>query len=356
MADDVRTAPHPLTALDALAQSPLEFDFFHALRELERLHLASPRWGEAARPRDEPVRLGQDPSMVFAATTLASYDGDRPALPPRLGVHFFGMFGPNGALPFHLTEYAKQRLYHHGDATFARFVDIFHHRFLSLVYRVWASSRPAVQHDRPERDRFSHYMGTLSGRACDAMRDRDALPDRAKAFHAGRLASQTRNAEGLCAMVEDFFQVPAKVEEFIGEWLPIPEPYVWKVGAVALRGAPPLGRLGLTTMLGSRMWSVQHKFRLSLGPLSRHRFGRLAPGGESVPRLVALVRNYVGDELAWDVRLVPEPEAVQPMQLGISRLARTTWLVRDADQLTQWEDLIFDPRAQLESTGSTGHV
>jgi len=73
-------------------------------------------------------------------------------------------------------------------------------------------------------------------------------------------------------------------------------------------------------------------------------FRRLAPGGESLPRLVAMVRNYIGDELAWDVRLQPEEQAVRPAQLGTSRLAWDTWLVSDPGRPTRWEDLIFDPQ------------
>ena len=41
----------------------------------------------------------------------------------------FGLLGPNGPLPLHLTEYVRERLRHHADPTFARFLDLFHHRF-----------------------------------------------------------------------------------------------------------------------------------------------------------------------------------------------------------------------------------
>ena len=63
----------------------------------------------------------------------------------------FGLLGPNGPLPLHLTEYARERLRHAGDPTLSRFLDIFHHRFLALFYRAWAQAQPHVNRDRPER-------------------------------------------------------------------------------------------------------------------------------------------------------------------------------------------------------------
>lgn len=70
-------------------------------------------------------------------------------------VRFFGMLGPNGPLPLHLTEYARSRSIHAGDQTLVRFLDIFHHRFMALFYRAWAQAQPTVSLDRPGEDRFS---------------------------------------------------------------------------------------------------------------------------------------------------------------------------------------------------------
>src|SRR4029450_2713744 len=113
----------------ALAEAPYRHDFYQTLRRLECLYETKPRWGQALRPIDEPVRLGQDPDLSFAPAPLASFsakDGDV----PRLQVRLFGLFGPNGPLPLHVTEYARERLRHHADATLCRFLDIFHHRFI----------------------------------------------------------------------------------------------------------------------------------------------------------------------------------------------------------------------------------
>lgn len=62
--------------------------------------------------------------------------------PARLEQFFFGLGGPNGPLPLHLTEYMRERQRNHADPTSKRFLDVFHHRLLSLFYRAWAEARP----------------------------------------------------------------------------------------------------------------------------------------------------------------------------------------------------------------------
>jgi type VI secretion system protein ImpH len=97
--------------------------------------------------------------------------------------------------------------------------------------------------------------------------------------------------------------------------------------------------LGLTAVIGERVWDCQHKFRIIMGPLSLVDYERLLPGGDSLERLAAIVRNYIGDELQWDLNLVLKKAEVPPLQLGVQgRLGWTTWLMerhldKDADDL-----------------------
>lgn len=332
MAGPDRTATDSVELLRTLARAPHEFDFFQALRRLESAHPDKPRLGEGKRPIDEPLRLGQEPTLAFAPSTLASLRlrGNRP---PRLEVFCFGLFGPNGPLPLHLTEYARDRLRNHDDPTFARFADMFHHRLLALFYRAWSSLQPAVSYDRPEHDRFGQYLGSVFGLGMPALRDRDAVPDLAKLYYAGLLAEPTHHADGLRAMLADYFSVPVAIEQFVGHWLALSEDNMTRLGD------PVTGALGVSAVAGARVWDVQHMFRIRVGPLGYADYQRLLPGGDSLERLVALVRNYIDDGLHWDLQLVLKKEEVPPLQLGESgRLGWTTWsatgpLERDPDDL-----------------------
>ena len=133
MADADRTATSAVELFNALSKEPHKFGFFQALRRIECKFPDRPRLGEGYKVKDDPVRLSQKPSMIFAPSTLAEFDPGTQGRAPRLSTYFFGLFGPNGALPIHLTEYARERIRHEKDYTFARFADVFHHRLLTLI-------------------------------------------------------------------------------------------------------------------------------------------------------------------------------------------------------------------------------
>jgi len=326
----------------ALHAAPYRFGFFEAIRRLECAHPDKPRVGRAQRPVDEPVRLAQEPSLAFAPATLASWTPGEEGRPPRLASYFFGLFGPNGPLPLHLTEYARGRLHNAGDPTFSRFLDLFHHRMLCLFYRAWANTQPAVSFDRPEDDRFGVYLASLAGLGMASLRDRDPLGDLPKLHYCGHLATPSRHAEGLGAILADYLEIPVQIEEFVGEWIPLPEDAQCHLG-----GSADTTALGMTSIAGSRIWQCQHKFRLRFGPMGYVDFRRFLPGGASLDRLVALVRSYIGDELAWDVNLILGREAVPPLILGQeARLGWTTWLRSETPQHDAGE-LFLDPLAEL---------
>jgi type VI secretion system protein ImpH len=337
MGDAAGRQTDALTFFAELAAAPYRYDFYQTLRRLECLYDEKPRWGRALRPIDEPVRLGQDPDLSFAPAPLASFEtrGDRP---PRLQVRLFGLFGPNGPLPIHLTEYARERLQHAGDPTLSRFLDVFHHRFLALFYRAWAQAQPAVSHDRPREDRFTAYVGAFIGTAPASFRDRDAVPDLAKLFHVGALIRQVRNREGLSQILEDFFKVPVRIEEFVAHWLRLDTRERTRLSAAG-------ATLGSGAVLGNRVWDRQHKFRIHFGPLTLAQYENFLPGGAPLEKLVDWLRLYLCFELDWDLRLILERDEVPRLTLGGgTRLGWTTWLGRRRSP-THAEDLHLDPEA-----------
>jgi type VI secretion system protein ImpH len=321
--------------LARLGAAPFEHDFFHVLRRIECAFPDRPRLGTAARPADEPIRLGQDPSLAFAPASLAALKPSKHGGAPRLAVNFLGLLGPNGPLPLHLTEFARDRELHGGDTTFARFLDVFHHRFLAMFYRAWAQAQPAVSLDRPREDRFAAYVGALVGIGTRESQHRDAVPDHAKLFYSGLLARQARNRDGLTAVLAGYFRIPVRVEEFVGHWMTLANDERTRLGVAD--GAALLGR---GAVLGRRVWDRQHKFRVLLGPLSLAQYEAFLPGGAALARLVAWVRNYLGLELKWDVRPLLKRDEVPATRLArYGRLGWTTWIGRyrksaDAGDLT----------------------
>ena len=283
------------------------------------------------RPGQEPLRLTQVPELDFAPAAIAALE--RPvAGPPRLGVRFFGLLGPQGPMPLHFTEYVRDRLQHHGDRALAHFLDLFHHRLLSLFYRAWAQAQPVVHRDRPQDDRYAGVAARC--RRPSAARQRGVLPPDALAFQAGLLASRSRHPEAMLKVLRLYFGLPIAFESNVGEWLEIEPTDRSRLGFArnrAERSVQPEARLGRSANAGCKVWDRQYRFRLHLGPLTVAQYRAFLPGGQAWPALQEWVRLLAGPTLRWDAQLVlaaserPEPRLGRVVQLGL-----TAWLGRGA--------------------------
>jgi len=313
-----------------IQRNPYRFGFFQTVRRINCAHENMALTGTAFRPADDPVRFGQTPHTNFAASTLDSLEFDGSSPVPRLAQYFMGMFGPNGPLPMHLTEYARDRQRQQHDPTFTRFADMFHHRMISLFYRAWSQAQPTVQHDRPGQDRFSVFVGAITGLGMPSLRDADSMPYSAKLHFAGHLSSLPRHATGLASVLESYFNVPARIVEFVAHWLTIP-----KRDRLRLGSNQGLGVLGQSAVLGERVWQRQDKFQVCLGPLTLEEYESFLPSGNSFKAMVAAVRNYLGLEMLWEVRLLLKGSEKPVTCLGKQGvLGWTSWLSADEPQET----------------------
>jgi len=338
-------SPNRQTADRLIAQltaQPHAFDFYAAVRLLQSTFRDHERIGYSASPEQDPIRFAQNPALDFAPSTLEALHQNDPARPPVLYSRHFGLFGPNGPLPLCLTEYARDRIQHHADPTFVAFCNIFHHRLTAFFFRAWADAQKTVDYDRVIDEHWSQYIGSLVGIGMDSLHNRDHVPDHAKLNYAGRMVQQNRNAEGLAAILQDFFGIPTEVESFVGRWLKLnvggKQNYSCQLGQ-----SPDTGSLGSTVIVGSKFWTCQLHFRLRLGPMKLADLERLLPTGSSFQRLRDWIRYYIGDELTWDAQLVLDKNEVPKTQLGrAGRLGWTTWL-KTQPFAHDAEDLVLNP-------------
>jgi type VI secretion system protein ImpH len=328
-----------LSFIAALGRTPERFDFYQAMRRLEAGNPHLPRLGEARLPSAEPVRLAQEAELGFAVSNVTRV-AQTPAGTPRVFVRFLGLFGPQGALPLHLTEFARDRERNHGDPTFARFADIFHHRLLLMFYRAWRQAQPAATGDRPDEDRYRTYVGALLGHGSPAWhRAGDELAP-AKRYFAGHLGRAVRNPDGLASILSAYFAAPVEVRTFSARWMVLPSSQrssLGGIGATGVAGGHASGGagfrgndsaiLGQSAVVGTRVLDAQHHFDIDIGPLDLGRYLRLLPDGDWFAKVCEWVREYCGDE--FGVRLVPRltAAAVPVARLGQSgRLGWSTWI------------------------------
>jgi type VI secretion system protein ImpH len=309
-------------AIDVLRHVPEAVDLFALLRYIEAISAPRARLGYSQTPREDAIRVGQYPSTAFAPTTIYSIEprGNRSA--PVVRILSLGLFGPNGPLPLHITEYVRDRIRNQNDPTLVAFADIFHHRLLSLFYRAWADAQPAVQMDRPGQNRFDVHVGSLSGFGFGSTRGRDSVEDQAKLFATGHLVRLTRNPEGICKAVSHYFQVPVRLKEYVRSWVDIPAGE-----QTSLAGQTVSNQLGMGAIAGARTPDVQSRFRLELGPMGLQEYEHFLPSVRGNVRLRDWLRQYIGVEFGWDADLLLNAEEVPQSQLGGEQnLGWTTWL------------------------------
>ncbi|TDR78363.1 type VI secretion system baseplate subunit TssG [Paludibacterium purpuratum] len=307
-----------LDDLDLARRAP-HYQLRALLRAIECRAAGLPRLGTARRLRDEAIRLGQDPDMAFTASPLARMTPGKNGRPARLAINLLGLAGPQGPLPLAISEYVSNRVTQAGDTGWRAFLDLFHHRLHTLHYRAWAAAQPAVAAERPDDDAFADHLASVAGLVRPAL-VAGPVPWAAQLHFAALLADRRRPASGLARLLHSYFQLPVRIEPFAGEYLSLASHECTRLGS----SRTPLG-FGLA--LGTRVWSVQHRFRVIFGPLTSTDCMRLAPGGASFDALQYWVRRYsTGHD--WQLELQLSPEAWQAARLGQTRLARAAWLGR----------------------------
>ena len=346
MATKDRAGSDNLTHLERLEKFPDKQHIFHAMRVLEAAFPKSPRIGLARRAHEDNVRFGQEAELSFAPSSIAAYQPPKAGKPARLTNRFFGLFGTQGPLPLHITEYARSRKRQHADNTFVAFADMITHRMMTLFFRAWRSGQPAPSFDRGSNGEIDHKVAAISGFHGINLRNADALPDLAKRHFSGLLAQGSKNAEGLVSIIASFFSAPVKIEQFVGSWLDLELDDMWVLGRPAA--------LGQNTSLGNRVWTRGAKFRIVIGPIGREEYQRLLPGGASLERLRAIVRNYLGDVLDWDVNLILRCDEVTQARLGQTmQLGQTIW-IGERKSKEDASDLFLEPNTYAGSMPNAG--
>ncbi|OHX14995.1 type VI secretion protein [Chromobacterium sphagni] len=323
MASPSRRSPRDLR--QELARDASQFGFFQAVR---LLGLAARKRPGVRRSRlPDTLRFRTLASLSFPASELIQY---RPAEedgggPDEMTISFLGLTGPSGVLPTAYTELLLERKLRHRDSTMHAFFDLFSHRAGALFYEAWCKYRSWVNVEAGERDGFTRNLLDLGGVGLSQLRQQMGpgarLDERMFVYFAGLLSQKPMSAQALTTLVEGFFGVEACLEQFVGQWLAVPQAEQSQLG---LDGC----ELGFSAFAGERIWDRQTKLKLRLGPLRRAEFDALQPHADGAQALRALMQFALGHALAVEVCLVLDKRDVAPAVLGAAslRLGGDGWL------------------------------
>jgi type VI secretion system protein ImpH len=287
---------------------------------LERLLGGDAAIGTAANLDEERIQLRHDRQLAFRAAEVSAIrvrdvNRDRPVV--EITTAFLGLTGAVSPLPPYLAEEVAQE---DEDAPFRRdFLDIFHHRFISLFYRARARSDFASGYRSDQSDAWSRRVLALLGR------DRPPRIEPWRVLRWSPIFAQRNVTPGAVeAAIADVLadalgEVGVAVEPFVGAWVPIDPDDENRLGQA--RSA-----LGRDLLLGRRILDRASKFRLVVGPLGRDALVKLRGDGKLLRRIADAVAELCAATLDFELVLWLTPEAAPHLELGSARLGRDSWL------------------------------
>jgi type VI secretion system protein ImpH len=296
--------------LPALLDNATRMNFF---RFCELIELAAPDAapiGTTDSPSTEPVRFRSRAKLGFPGREIDRVEYSEDNAQPTVRTTFLGLYGVDARMPsYFVDEVAQNR---DGAEPLAAFLDLFHHRIVTQLYRVWRKYRYPVGFRQGGSDPVSRYLLSFVGLGLSTATVQQAKSDvdpRTLMSMMGVVAQKTRTAEGLAGVLQH--AVPnanITVEEFHPVWREVND---FEPSA-----------LGEQCLLGRGFYDRSNAVRVIITPSTRETVLDLTPGHAAHRQIMALLCFYLGYEseahLEMHVRpeLMPEP-LLSPKQTSL---------------------------------------
>jgi len=320
-----------LTVVQQLLDQPYRFQFFQAVRLLERvsvLNESSERFAlegvaSGVLPNKEVLRFSSRQSLSFAASDISSIkarsafqngDSDTPDSQWEMEVCFMGLTGSQGVMPYYLSDLVLKELRQKNESL-RDFLDVFNHRSISLYYQAWHKYQLPVNVERNRQrlnrrtDLFTDALNSIAGIGYQATAFHEPAAPDALAGMAGLLGRPVATAEGLKRLIKYHFCIDVDIEQFQGQWQELPVDMRCRLPGLECPNGVN-NKLGVNTFLG------QSKFRVVVAPLSNEKFDSLAPGSKKLEALKEFIRFAAGNELDFDISVTLSRNQVTPVKLS----------------------------------------
>ena len=303
-----------------------EYNFFQAVHLLSKVRADSVLVGDKGPVGRESLRFRANASLGFPSADIDSIVDTTPSgesqLPSLLcTVNFLGLYGPASPLPVFYTEDVLGRT--EDENTSRHFLDIFHHRMISFVYRAWFKYHHHAQFKAGKLDAFSEQLLALVGMYSGGKKGASNLDWRKLIPLISVLGMRARSADTLANIVSYYFDnVSVSVQEFIVRRVQIDPSQHARLGTTQCV-------LGQEAFLGASVPDSSTKFCLHLGPVDFATYKNLLPGRPGHSELRALMQVALVDRLDYDVSIKVDVHDVPMLNLDKKTggsLGWTSWL------------------------------
>lgn len=307
-------------------------NFFEAVRTLERRTLENLPSEQRNRgvigldvlPEEEKIRFKANYELSYSATSVSNVGRLDNDTFETLLVNFLHLMGAEGTLPQHYTKLVINRIKQR-DYALADFIDMFHHRLVSLFYRAWTKYRLVPQleayHLVSQSDPITDLINALAAAKNN--------PLSSQQYYSGHFSKRIRSANALEALLNDYLRQPVTVEQHVGSWLPLDEE---NLSQLQCRGNDRI-RLGQGIMIGRRAWSVQSKIAIHINDLSFSQYKAITPGTTQYEALAQLIRNYTPHHISIDLFFYVHTQQARIGFKNLPQLSKNAWLYTQPKQI-----------------------
>lgn len=320
MAVEDGSAEYPV--IQELQTHAHRFTFFQAVSLLEKYSASNNSVSIGFRgPCDlETVRFRPYASLGFSSADVKKIERIEHAEVDRfrIEVSFMGLYGTVSPLPAFYTESIIRDS--DGESNRRDFLDLFHHRAISLMYRSQSKYLLSNQFKKGLGDQVSNWLFALIGLHGAKKLEKPPLKrlDRLLA-NLGLLATQNRSATVVSRIIAHYFYgVRVNVEEFVERKVMITESQQCRLGVSQTT-------LSEDFTLGAKVTDCAGKFRVWIGALDFQRFCDFLPSGSEHDELILLIRYLLQDPLDFDLGLILEKESTPKLTLGKNNPCRLGW-------------------------------
>jgi type VI secretion system protein ImpH len=236
---------------------------------------------------------------------------------------FLGLTGAVSPLPLYIPAEVAQDPTPNGVQR--DFLDVFHHRLISLLYRLWTRYQLAREHLSDGRDAWSPRMLALTGFDGYVPRESLPLPPHVLLALTPLLCWHARGARTLelalrLVLRDDLHEDAVKIEQFMGGRVRLDDSQTMRLGRAN-------AVLGQSTVLGGRAADRTSSFAIGLLLSPRADATAYMLGGKQLALVRAVVVNVVREPLEFDLKVEVAAGAQGGFSLGRgASLGGRTWL------------------------------
>jgi type VI secretion system protein ImpG len=294
-----------------------EFSFVQVMR-LARKHLDTRRVdGHPIVPWQDRVGIRPELSLAFPASDVVRVEQHGDHL--RVTATFLELYGPASPLPNFFTEELFDEA-SHDESVLRDFIDILHQRSYQLYFRCWSKYRlliRVVEEQNPiDRERLLCLIGLGQNELASSVPEAYAL-----LRYTGILSQYPRSATGLATMLRDALKLKnIRIKQNVKRMVSISSDQQMRMGMFGCR-------LGMDTVLGSRIADRMGRFRMEIGPLAWDAFNSFLPGTGLHEKLSGYTRFYLVDPLDVELKLILAAGEAKPIRIGDpnAKLGINTW-------------------------------